>query len=71
MVSSIGASAIRWRARYLPRPLTLCPIFSTAGSSSAGCSRASACGERHLAFGRGVEEVAGALAGPETWPSGR
>ena len=68
MVSSIGASAMPWRAKSLPGALTFCPIFRTAGSSSTGRSSASASRERHLALGRLVEEVAARRA---TWPSGR
>ena len=41
-MSSIGASAMPWRAKSFTAALTLCPIFSTAGSSSIGSSSASA-----------------------------
>ena len=58
MVSSIGASAMPWRAKNLTSALTLCPIFSTAGSSSTGSQQRERLGERHLALGRRVEEVA-------------
>ncbi len=66
-MSSIGASAMPWRARSLTAALTFWPIFRIAGSSSTGLRSASASRERHLAVGRLVEEA----AGPVTWASGR
>ena len=49
MVSSIGASAMPWRAKSLTVALTLWPIFRIAGSSSTGAEQRQRRGERHLA----------------------
>ena len=67
MVSSIGATAIRWRAKAFTSVLTLCPTLIVAGSESIGSMSASASAS-------GTCPAAGAPnspASPATCPSGR
>ena len=62
-MSSIGASAMPWRAKYLHQPLDVLPDLQHRRVLEHRLQQRQRLRERHLALGRRVEEIAGARPG--------